>query len=82
MLVYVRGIHQQANDRERFEARTVYRHAPTPGDNQRSAGQRVDRTEQLQHSSIDDFEVRLESIEPNTDDGSIDPVVEFAVHQP
>lgn len=40
----------------------------------------IDRTEQLEPSSIDDFEVRLEGLEPNTDDGSIDLVVEFAVH--
>ncbi|HWT49371.1 MAG TPA: hypothetical protein VN255_12610 [Mycobacterium sp.] len=82
MLVDVRGIHRQANDPERFEARTVYLHAPTPGDNQGGAGQRVDRSEPLEPSSIDDFEVRLEieTIEPNTDDGSIDPVVEFAAH--
>ena len=82
MLVYVRGIHRQANDPERFEARTVYLHAPTPGDNQGGPGQRVDRTERLEPSSIDDFEVRIEveSIEPNSDDGPIDLVVEFAVH--
>jgi hypothetical protein len=53
-----------------------------PGDNQGGPGQWVDRTERLEPSSIDDFEVRIEveSIEPNTDDGSIDLVVEFAVH--
>ncbi|MDT5134479.1 MAG: hypothetical protein QOE41_3790, partial [Mycobacterium sp.] len=40
----------------------------------------IDRTEQLKPSSVDDFQVRLEGIEPNTDDQSIDLVVEFAVH--
>ena len=40
----------------------------------------IDRTEQLKPTSVDDFQVRLEGIEPNTDDGSIDLVVEFAVH--
>jgi len=40
----------------------------------------IDRTEQLKPNSVDDFQVRLEGIEPNTDDGSIDLVVEFAVH--
>ena len=40
----------------------------------------IDRTEQLKPNSVDDFQVRLEGIEPNTDDGSVDPVVEFAVH--
>ena len=40
----------------------------------------IDRTEQLEPNSIDDFQVRLEGIEPNTDDGSVDLVVEFAVH--
>lgn len=56
------------------------RHLP----GQACPGQRVSRTERLEPSSIDDFEVRLniESIEPNSDDGSIDLVVEFAVHSP
>jgi mannose/cellobiose epimerase-like protein (N-acyl-D-glucosamine 2-epimerase family) len=40
----------------------------------------IDRTEQLKPTSVDDFQVRLEGIEPNPDDGSIDLVVEFAVH--
>ena len=40
----------------------------------------IDRTEQLKPNSINDFQVRLEGLEPNTDDGSVDPVVEFAVH--
>jgi hypothetical protein len=40
----------------------------------------IDRTEQLKPNSVDDFQARLKGIEPNTDDGSVDPVVEFAVH--
>ncbi|MGO9381115.1 MAG: hypothetical protein ACLP4W_03215 [Mycobacterium sp.] len=40
----------------------------------------IDRTEQLKPNSVDDFQVRLEDLEPNTDDESVDLVVEFAVH--
>jgi hypothetical protein len=40
----------------------------------------IDRTEQLKPNSINDFQVRLEGLEPNTDDGSVDLVVECTVH--
>jgi hypothetical protein len=40
----------------------------------------IDRTEQLKPNSVNDFQVRLAGREPNTDDGSVDLVVEFAVH--
>lgn len=41
---------------------------------------RIDRTDLLEPSSVNNFQVRLEGREPNTDDGSVDLVVEFAVH--
>jgi hypothetical protein len=40
----------------------------------------IDRTDQLEPSSINDFQVRLEGLEPNTDRGSADLVLELAVH--
>jgi hypothetical protein len=40
----------------------------------------IDRTQELKPSGVDDFQVRLDRIEPNTDDESIDLVVEFAIH--
>jgi mannose/cellobiose epimerase-like protein (N-acyl-D-glucosamine 2-epimerase family) len=40
----------------------------------------IDRTEQLKPTSVDDFQVRLDDIPANTDDESIDLIVEFAVH--
>ena len=40
----------------------------------------IDRTEQLKPTSVDDFQVRLDDIAPNPDEGSIDLAVEFVVH--
>ncbi len=39
----------------------------------------IDRTDQLKPTSVDDFQLRLDGIEPNTDDGSIDLIVQFGV---
>lgn len=40
----------------------------------------LDRTEELWPESADDFQIRLEDIEPNQADGSIDLTVEYSIH--